>query len=159
MPEVEKDVFIAKGAKVIGKVQLGTKVNVWFNAILRGDEDRIVIGDYTNVQDNTVVHCNMEEPTIVGKYVTLGHRVLLHACKIEDYCLIGMGAIILDGAEIGEGSIIGAGTVVTPGTKIPPFSLVLGTPGRVIKRLEESTITARKKHAEKYYERSQDYIE
>lgn len=158
-PQIGKEVYIAPGAQIIGKVQLGDKVNIWCNTVLRGDVNEIKIGSYTNIQDNSMVHCDRKLPTIVGDYVTVGHQALLHACTIEDYCLIGMGAIILDDAVVGKGSVIGAGSVVTSGTKIPPFSLVVGTPGKVIRTLDEASIEARKEHAERYFNLSKEYME
>lgn len=157
MPRLNEDVFVAPGAWIIGDVVLEKGVNIWYNTVLRGDVNAIFLGEYTNIQDNSMIHCDAQYPTRIGRYVTVGHNAVLHACTIQDFCLVGMGAIILDGAEVGEGSIVGAGAVVTGGTKIPPYSLVLGTPGKISKTLEQKTRELRQKHALRYYELSRDY--
>ena len=159
-PEIGENVLIAPGARVIGRVKLAEGVSIWHNAVLRGDVHDIEIGPYSNIQDNSTVHCDSGIsglnpnglPTIVGAHVTVGHNCVLHACNIEDNCVIGMGAIILDGAHIGRGSVIGAGALVTKGTVIPPLSLVVGVPGKVVKTLPESTAEANEKQTEHYYE-------
>ncbi|MEG2174228.1 MAG: gamma carbonic anhydrase family protein, partial [Oscillospiraceae bacterium] len=127
-PTIESGCFIAPGAYLIGRVRLLEGSSVWYHAVLRGDVNDIVIGRFSNIQDNATVHVDSGRsglaphglPTIVGDYVTVGHNCVLHACTVEDGCLIGMGAIVLDGAVIGRGSIVGAGAVVTKGTIIPP---------------------------------------
>lgn len=159
VPELGEDVFIAPGARVIGRVRLEKGVSVWHNAVLRGDVNDIVIGAYSNIQDNATVHCDSGIsgldpaglPTIVGEYVTVGHNCVLHACTVEDDCLIGMGAVILDGAHIGRGSVIGAGSLVTKGTRVPPFSLVIGIPGKVVKTLPESKAEDIRRQSEAYF--------
>src|SRR5262245_54895091 len=130
---IDPTAFIARGAIVLGDVQLGKDARVWFNAVVRGDSDRIVIGDETNIQDLAMVHADPGYPCIVGPRVTVGHRVILHGCVVEEECLIGMGAILLNGVRVGKGSVIGAGAVLTEGTEVPPGSLVLGIPGWVIR--------------------------
>lgn len=165
LPEIGEEVFIAPGARVIGRVKLGKGVSIWHNAVLRGDVHDIEIGEYSNIQDNSTVHCdsgisglnNDGLPTIIGAHVTVGHNCVLHACTVEDDCLIGMGSIVLDGAHIGRGSIIGAGALVTKGTVIPPFSLVVGVPGKVVKTLPESTAEANRKQTEHYFLLASDY--
>lgn len=147
-PTIDDSVFIAESADVIGDVTLGKNVSIWYNAVLRGDADKIVIGDNTNIQDGTVVHTGYSVPTIVGKNVTVGHNVILHGCIIEDNCLIGMGSIVLDNAEIGEGSMVGAGSLVT-GKKFPPGVLILGSPAKVIRELtdkEKESLALSPKH-------------
>lgn len=122
----------------MGDVHLGDGANVWYGSVLRGDVMPIRVGARTNIQDLTVVHVTSGEyPTHIGHDVTVGHRAIIHGCTVGDFCLIGMGAILLDGAEIGDYSLIGAGAVVTPGTKIPPGSLVLGSPGRVVRQVSD----------------------
>ena len=158
-PQVDSHVFIAPGVKAIGKVTLEKGVSIWYNTVLRGDVDRVVVKEYTNIQDGCVVHCDPGSPTIVGKYVTVGHGAILHGCVIGDYCLIGIGAIILNNVEIGEGSIIGAGALVLSGSKIPPFSVVMGAPAKVVRTLDPTTIEQRKEHALDYYKRSRIYVE
>ena len=123
--------FIHPLAVVIGNVSLGDHVSVWPTAVIRGDSDSITIGDDSNVQDGTVVHADAGLPTTIGKRVAIGHRAIVHGSTIEDDCLIGMGAILLNGVHVGTGSIVGAGAVCREGMRIPPNSLVLGVPGRV----------------------------
>jgi carbonic anhydrase/acetyltransferase-like protein (isoleucine patch superfamily) len=159
-PFIAKDTFIAPGAFVIGDVTLAEKVSIWYNVVVRGDVNSIKIGTMSNIQDNTTIHADSGRsglkadglPTIVGNCVSVGHNCVLHACTIEDYCLIGMGAIILDGSVVGRGSIVGANSVVTKGTIIPPCSVVVGTPAKVIKTMtEEEAIAARLDQAQHYY--------
>ncbi|WP_305067708.1 gamma carbonic anhydrase family protein [Maritalea mediterranea] len=129
--------------------------SIWFGAVLRGDADIISIGKGSNVQDNAVVHCDPGFPALIGDYCTIGHSAIVHGCTLERGVLVGMGAIVMNGAVIGEGSIIGAGAIVTEGTKVPPFSVVLGQPGRVKKTLEVDSIEARLDQAQRYIERAQ----
>ena len=149
-PKTHTTAFVADGAKVMGQVTLEKYASVWYNSVLRGDINKITIGHHSNIQDGCILHMENDKPCRVGNYVTVGHHVNLHACTVEDYCLIGIGAIILSGAHIGQGSIIGAGTVVLENTVIPPFSLVVGVPGKIIKKTPEETIETQKKWAEKY---------
>ena len=136
-PTVDSRTYIAEGAYIIGNVTVKEYSSIWFNSVVRGDINSIVIGRYTNVQDNSVIHVSNEKPTVIGDYVTIGHNAVIHACTIEDHCLIGMGAVILDGAVIGSGSIIAAGAVVKKNQVIPPFSVVAGIPARIIKSMPE----------------------
>ncbi len=138
-PKLHEDTYIADGAVVIGDVTMGQYSSVWYNCTVRGDVNKIVLGRYVNVQDNTVIHVSDDRETVLGDYVTIGHGAIIHACTVEEHCLIGMGATVLDGSVIGRGSIIGAGAVVSPKTIVPPFSLVVGVPGRVVKQLPENT--------------------
>ena len=149
-PRLGQGSYIARGATVVGDVTLGDRASVWFGAVLRGDINRIEIGEGSNVQDNAVVHLADDYPAIVGRYVTIGHGAIVHACTIGDECLIGMGAIVLDGAEIGAQCIIGAQALVTPRTKIPPGSMVLGAPAKVVRALKEEERAGLKYWAEKY---------
>ncbi len=135
LPECHEKSYIAEGAKVIGKVKMSLFSSVWFNTVVRGDVNVITIGQYTNIQDNSVIHVADDHPTKIGDYVTVGHNVVLHGCTIENHCLIGMSATVLNGAVVGEGSIIAAGALVKENAVIPPFSLVVGVPGKVIKTL------------------------
>jgi gamma-carbonic anhydrase len=149
-PRVGQGVYIARGAVVVGDVTLGDRASVWYNAVLRGDINRIVVGHDSNVQDNAVLHLADEFGCIVGNYVTIGHSAIVHACTVGDECLVGMGATILDGAEIGEQSIIGARALVTQGAKIPPGSLVLGSPAKVARTLSIEERQKLRYWAEKY---------
>lgn len=156
-PACHPGVFVAEGAKVIGDVEIGEDSSVWFNTVIRGDIHRIRIGRRTNVQDNCTLHVTMVYGLTVGDSVTFGHGAVAHGCTIEDFCLIGIGSIVLDGAVIGKGSVIGAGAVVPPGTVIPPHSLVLGVPGKVEKTLAPESAVANRIVADCYVEYAQTY--
>lgn len=149
-PKLHEESFVADSASVMGQVELKKGASVWFNATLRGDIDKIVVGEHSNIQDNCAVHVDEGIPVIIGDNVTIGHGAVVHACIIQDNVLIGMGATILDNAEIGEGSIIAAGSVVAPNSKIPPFSMVMGIPGKVVRQLDKSTAKDRIDHALNY---------
>ena len=149
-PQVGKGVYIAKSAVVVGDVKLGDYSSVWYNAVLRGDINRIVVGHHTNIQDNAVLHLADEFPCVLGNYVTVGHSAIVHACKVGNEVLIGMGAVILDGAVIGKQSLIGAKALVTQGMKIAPGSLVLGAPAKVVRRLTPKERAGLKYWATKY---------
>lgn len=135
-PAIHPSVFIADGSQIIGDVHIGKESSVWFNSVIRGDVHYIRIGERTNIQDNTVIHVtNKKFPTNIGSNVTVGHSAVIHACTIKDYCLIGMGAIVLDGAEIGPYSLIAAGAVVTMGMNIPEGVLAAGVPAKIVRPL------------------------
>ena len=136
-PVLDPKTFIADRAVLIGKITIKEYSSVWYNAVLRGDVNRIEIGRYCSVQDGSVFHAGYNFPTVLGDFVMVGHNAVLHGCTIEDHCLIGMGAIIMNGAVIGKGSIIASGAVVTENQEIPPHSLVVGIPGKVIKSIPE----------------------
>src|SRR6202048_2797734 len=137
-PELPTDgnYFIADTATVIGRVRLLNGASVWFGAVLRGDNEWIEIGENSNVQDNSTCHTDIGFPLVVGKNCTVGHNVILHGCTLEDDSLVGMGSIVMNGARIGRGSIVGAGGVVTEGKQFPEYSLIIGSPARVIRTLE-----------------------
>jgi carbonic anhydrase/acetyltransferase-like protein (isoleucine patch superfamily) len=147
---IDPSAFIAQGAIVLGDVELGKDVSVWYNAVIRGDTDKITIGEETNIQDLTMIHTDPGIPCVVGKRVTVGHRVILHGCTIEDDCLIGMGAIVLNKVHVGRGSVIGAGAVLLEGTDVPPGSLVIGIPGRVVRQVDDS-MRERLEHGWRHY--------
>ena len=151
-PKLGKGVYIATSAVVLGDVKLGDFSSVWYNAVLRGDINRIVVGHHTNIQDAAVLHLADDFACVVGNYVTVGHSAIVHACTIGDEVLIGMGAVILDGAIIGKQSLIGAKALVTQGMKIPPGSLVLGAPAKVVRALSNEEKRALRASAEKYAE-------
>jgi gamma-carbonic anhydrase len=153
-PKIGKGVYIARGAAVLGDVTLGDYSSVWYNAVLRGDINRIVVGHHSNVQDNAVLHLADDFPCILGNFVTIGHSAVVHACTVGDEVLVGMGAVILDGAVIGKQSIIGAKALVTQGTKIPPGSLVLGAPAKVVRMLSREERAGLRHWAQKYVENS-----
>lgn len=135
---IDSTAFIAAGVVLLGDVHVGKDASVWYNAVIRGDTERIVIGDASNVQDLSMLHADPGVPCVVGPRVTVGHRVILHGCEIEEECLIGMGAIVLNGVRVGKGSVIGAGAVLTEGMQVPPGSLVLGVPGRVVRAVDDN---------------------
>ena len=145
-PQIDLSAFVANGAQLIGDVRLAKDSSVWFNAVLRGDINHIVIGERTNIQDCSVLHVTEEFPAIVGKDVTVGHRAIIHGCSIGDCCLIGMGSVILDNAKIGSYSLVAAGAVVLQNSIVPEGVLVAGVPAKIIrpltdeekKKLEES---------------------
>ncbi|MGY6703893.1 gamma carbonic anhydrase family protein [Roseinatronobacter sp.] len=132
------DFWVAPGAHVIGNVVLGAGVSIWFGCTLRGDNEPIVVGAGTNIQENCVLHTDMGYPLTIGAECTIGHKAILHGCTIGDGSLIGMGATVLNGAVIGKGCLIGAGALVTEGKEIPDGSLVMGAPGRVVRQLDEA---------------------
>ena len=149
-PRLGRGVYIATGAVVLGDVTLGDFSSVWYNAVLRGDINRIAVGHHTNIQDNAVLHLADDYPCVLGNYVTVGHSAVVHACQVGNEVLVGMGAVILDGAVIGRQSIIGAGALVTQGTRIPPGSLVLGSPAKVSRPLTRKERAGLKQWAQKY---------
>jgi carbonic anhydrase/acetyltransferase-like protein (isoleucine patch superfamily) len=135
---IDRSVFIASGAIVLGDVRIGSDSSVWYNAVIRGDTDLISIGDSTNIQDLSMIHADPGVPALVGDRVTVGHRVILHGCTIEDDCLIGMGAILLNKVQVGRGSVIGAAALLLEGMKIPPGSLVVGAPARIVRPVDDA---------------------
>lgn len=149
-PVLGPGVYIARTAVVLGDVTLGAHASVWYHAVLRGDINRIVVGEYSNVQDNAVLHLADAWPCLLGRYVTVGHGAIVHACTVEDECLIGMGATILDGAVVGTQSIIGANALVPQGMIVPPGSMVLGVPGKVVRALSAEERASIRGWAEKY---------
>ncbi len=150
-PKIHETAFVAPSADIIGDVEIGGHSSVWFQCVIRGDVHRIRIGENTNIQDQSVLHVTRKKsPLEIGDDVTIGHRVTLHGCTIRNRVLVGMGAIILDDVEIGEDCLIGAGTLVTKRTKIPPRSLVLGSPGKVVRSLTDEEVASIAKSAENY---------
>jgi carbonic anhydrase/acetyltransferase-like protein (isoleucine patch superfamily) len=149
-PRLGEGVYLANTAVVIGDVILGDCSSIWYHSVLRGDINRIEVGHHTNIQDNVVVHLADDYPAIIGNYVTVGHSAVVHACTVEDECLIGMGAVVMDGAIVGERSMVGAQSLVTRGMEIPPGSLVMGSPARVVRALNEEERMGLKYWAEKY---------
>ena len=159
LPRVHSTAFIDDSAQVIGDVEIGEESSVWMAVVIRGDVHRIRIGRRSNVQDGTVVHVmNRTHPTTVGDNVTIGHAALLHGCTIDDRCLIGMGAILLNGAHIGTGSIVAAGTLVVEEMKVPPRSLVMGSPGKVKRPLTDDEIAGIQLYADRYVAYRLDYM-
>ena len=143
---MEKKVYIAPGAVVVGDVQLDHNVSIWYNAVLRGDRGAIIVGEGTNIQDNCVIHDN----TIIGKNCTIGHTAIVHGCTIGDDSMVGMGAIVLSGAKIGKNCLIGAGAVVTGKMDAPDGSMILGSPAKVVKEVSPAMIAEIEKDAQLY---------
>ena len=129
--------WLAEDVSVIGDVEIGRNASIWYGVVLRGDVHKIVIGENTSIQDNSVAHCATGLPTIIGPNCVVGHNAIIHSCTVEENCLIGMGAVLLDGCHIGAGSIVAAGAVVSPNKVIPPNSMVMGVPGRVVRQTTE----------------------
>lgn len=158
LPTVHPTAYVDQSAQVIGDVHLGADSSVWMNVVIRGDVNSIRIGDRSNIQDGTIVHVMRDtHPTRVGDEVTVGHAVVLHGCTIDDRCLIGMGAQLLNGAHIGSDSIVAAGTLVTEETKIPARSLVMGRPGKVRRPLTDEEVASIRDYAERYVGYKKDY--
>lgn len=151
-PQIHPDTFIADSADVMGDVIIGEGSSIWYGTVVRGDIQNIKIGKYTNIQDNATVHTETEMPTEIGDYTVVGHNAIVHGCKVGNNCLIGMGAIVLNKALVGDNSIIAAGSLITEGKIIPPNSLVMGTPGKVVRQVTEEEIENIKKNAIRYYD-------
>jgi carbonic anhydrase/acetyltransferase-like protein (isoleucine patch superfamily) len=156
-PEFLGECFVADSAAVIGKVRLANNVGIWFGAVLRGDNELIDIGENSNVQDNSVLHTDMGVPLTVGKNVTIGHLVMLHGCTIGDNTLIGIKSVIMNHAVIGKNCIIGANTLITEGKHIPDNSLVMGSPGKVVRQLTDEEIARIKLNADVYVQNLRRY--
>jgi len=149
-PQIHETAYVAEGAQVIGDVILKADSSIWYNTVCRADINRIVIGERTNIQDNSVIHLENDQGVLVEDDVTVGHNAIIHGCSIADGALIGMGAIIMNGAVIGKGAVIGAGAVVKEDMVIPDFSLVVGVPGKIVKTLSPETYDDNVKWAAKY---------
>ena len=157
-PIIDGDYFVAENATVLGKVKLCKDSSVWFGATLRGDTELITIGERSNVQDGSVLHTDIGFPLVIGKDVTIGHKVMLHGCTIGDGSLIGINAVVLNGAKIGKGCLIGANTLVTEGMEIPDGSLVMGSPGKVKGELNEDQKMGLLMSAHHYVENSKRFM-
>jgi carbonic anhydrase/acetyltransferase-like protein (isoleucine patch superfamily) len=151
-PHVPSSAFVAEGACLIGEVVLGESASVWFNAVLRGDINSIHVGDRSNVQDSVVIHVTHEDPVVIGKDVTIGHRAVIHGCELHDSSLIGMGAIVLDGARVGACALVAAGAVVKENFNVPEGMLAAGVPARIIRPLTDRERAALLESARHYIE-------
>jgi len=149
-PRVHPSAYVSWNAEVVGDVELAEDSSVWYGAVLRGDVAEIRIGRSSNIQDGVVIHVDRGVPCILGEGVTVGHRAVLHGCRVGDWCLIGMAAVILNGAVVGAESIVGAGALVTQGKSFPPRSLILGSPARLVRALDDEEIAALREHAAAY---------
>mgnify|MGYP006271762141 CR=1 FL=1 len=165
IPKIGEKTWIAPSADVIGRVEMGSDVSIWFGCVIRGDVHYIKIGNRSNIQDLSMVHVTHHKkedmsdghPTIIGDDVTIGHRVMLHGCTIEDACLIGMSATILDGAVIGKESIVGAGALVTKNKIFPPRSLIMGSPAKVVRELTDAEVLELYASAKRYVNFKENY--
>jgi carbonic anhydrase/acetyltransferase-like protein (isoleucine patch superfamily) len=151
-PEVDAEAWVAPTAALLGDVHIDRRASIWYGAVLRGDRDRISIGEGANLQDGVVVHCDPGKPTTVGAYVSVGHRAVLHGCTIGDGSLIGMSATVLNGAVIGDQTLVAAGAVVLEGTIVPPRSLVAGVPAKVRRELTDDEVSGLRDNADRYLE-------
>ncbi|MDV6228844.1 gamma carbonic anhydrase family protein [Nitratireductor aquimarinus] len=149
--------WIAPDASLIGRVRLGRNAGVWFGAVLRGDNELIDIGEDTNIQEHSVLHTDMGFPLVVGRGCTVGHRAILHGCRIGDNSLIGMGAVVLNGAEIGRNCLVGAGALVTENKKFPDNSLIVGSPAKVVRELDEEAVCGLRWSADHYVKNGQRF--
>lgn len=154
-PRIDASVYIAEGVKLIGDVTIGERSSVWFNTVMRGDEGPITIGKRCNIQDNCMIHLYENYPVILEDEVSIGHNVILHGCIVRRGALVGMGATILDGVEIGEEAFIAAGTLIPPGKKIPPRTMVMGSPGKVVRELTERDFETMRMTVETYEKKAQ----
>ena len=156
-PMLAETAFVAPSASLIGQVKIGNLSSVWFNSVLRGDVEQIHIGEETNFQDLSIGHADPGFPLIIGDRVTVGHRCITHGCEIENDCVIGMGAILMNGVKIRRGSIVGAGALLLEGTEVPPFSMIAGSPAKVIKTYEHTIIENISKISNHYVKISKEY--
>jgi len=157
VPDVHESAWVADSAEVIGRVTLHEGVNIWFNAVLRGDNEMLTLGAGSNIQDGSVLHSDMGFPLTLGVGVTVGHKVMLHGCTVGDYSLVGIGAVILNGAKIGRHCLVGAGALVIEGKEFPDGSLIVGSPARVVRALEPAQIEALKLTSRHYIENAARY--
>ncbi|MBS5937048.1 gamma carbonic anhydrase family protein [Clostridium sp.] len=158
-PVIDKTCYISHSVDIIGDVVIKKNANIWFGTTIRGDMSNIFIGENTNIQENSVVHVDFELGTYIGNNVTIGHRAIIHGCTISDNVLVGMGSIILNGAKIGKNTIIGAGSLVTQGKEFEDGVLIMGSPAKVVRKLNEDEIKNIEKSAKNYVEISRKYME
>ena len=158
-PEIAENVFVAPNAIIIGNVKIAPNASIWYGSVLRGDNDHIYIGENSNIQDLSVIHVDPGKPVHIGANCTIGHRAIIHGAHINDNVLVGMGAIIMNNVKVGENCIIGANTLITEGKEIPEGSMVIGSPGKVVKSLNEEQIQAIQRNAEVYVENAKRFRE
>jgi carbonic anhydrase/acetyltransferase-like protein (isoleucine patch superfamily) len=154
-PQLADGAWVADSADVMGRVTLGQRASVWYHSVLRADNAEILIGNDTNIQDGSVLHCDPGKPLHIGDGVTVGHQVMLHGCTVGDNCLIGIGAVVLNDAVIGKNSLVGAGSLVTEGKVFPEGSMILGSPAKVVRQLTPEQIAGLKRMAETYVEKAE----
>lgn len=160
LPKIAEDAFLAPSADIIGDVEIGSKVGVWFGVVIRGDVAPIRVGDRTNIQDGTVIHVTRNgHPTLIGTGVTIGHQALLHACRLEDSCFVGMGATIMDDVVVESGAMVAAGALITPGKVVKKGQIWAGNPGRYFRDLTESEAAFIKISESNYVKHVDEYLE
>ena len=158
IPNLHSSVFLAEGARIIGDVEIARDASVWFNAVVRGDVNYVRIGERTNIQDNAVIHVTHKTlPTLVASNVTIGHSAIVHGCVVEEFSLIGMGAILLDGCKIGDHCLVAAGSVIREGFVLPPRTLAAGVPAKIVRELTPEEISRVEESAQHYVEYVSDY--
>jgi len=156
---IEGEVFVADSADVIGSVVLKDESSVWFNVVVRGDADEIIVGEQTNIQDGAILHTDPGIRLVLGRGVTVGHHAVVHGCEVGDYSLIGINAVVLNHVKIGRYCTIGANALVTQGQEIPDYSVVLGSPGKVVRQIEPSECAGLEKSAAGYVSRAREYLD
>lgn len=159
-PEIDQTVFVASNACIIGQVSIDKESSIWFGTIIRGDVNQIIIGQRTNIQDACVVHVarSKEGKTVIGSDITIGHAVVLHACTLEDGCLIGMQSLVMDGAVVGQKALVAAGSLVVSGTKIPEGELWAGRPAKFMRKIKDTDLLFMKENVEVYQKLAHDYL-
>jgi carbonic anhydrase/acetyltransferase-like protein (isoleucine patch superfamily) len=159
IPKIHPKCFIAPDSTIIGDVEIGEDTSIWFQCLVRGDVNSIKIGSYCNIQDMTLIHVARDEfPVFIGNSVSIGHRVTIHGCTLQNYSFVGMGSTIMDGVELGEYSFVGAGSLVTPGKKIPPGVLVMGSPAKIIRDINEKEKMIIERTYKNYMKYKENYL-
>ncbi len=156
-PQLAEGAWVADSAEVMGQVRMGERASVWFNTVVRADNEVITIGAETNIQDGTVLHCDPGKPLHIGQGVTVGHNVMLHGCTVGDHSLIGIGAVVLNEAVIGKNCLVGAGALVTEGKTFPDGSMILGSPAKAVRQLTPEQIEGLKRIAQGYVQNAERY--
>lgn len=156
-PTLGEDCWVADSANIIGRVTLGARASVWFQSVVRGDQDEIIVGSDTNIQDGSVLHTDAGIPLSIGDRVTVGHQVMLHGCSVGDESLIGIGSVVLNGASIGRHSLVGARALITEGKSFPERSLILGAPAKVVRELSDAEVAGIRQSAKHYVENAARY--
>lgn len=157
LPEVNETAYVAEGATVIGRVDIGADSSIWTGAVVRADNDLVSIGPNCNVQEGAVLHADPGFPLVIGSEVSVGHQAMLHGCTVGDGCLIGIQAVVLNGASIGKESLVGAGALVTEGKEFPERVLILGTPAKVVRSLTDEEVATLRRNAKEYVTRADEY--
>jgi carbonic anhydrase/acetyltransferase-like protein (isoleucine patch superfamily) len=156
-PQLAEGAWVADSAEVMGQVRMGARASIWFNTVVRADNELITIGAETNIQDGTVLHCDPGKPLHIGQGVTVGHNVMLHGCTVGDHSLIGIGAVVLNEAVIGKNCLVGAGALVTEGKTFPDGSMILGSPAKAVRQLTPEQIEGLKRIAQGYVQNAERY--